>query len=121
MILNHPMLRAQIAQAFRRMGGKVFDIIRTPCDPNGQPTGEPEKVGEVYGVSYIDTAYRDSIHIDLPGVVSSGNNLPTVTAIPICKEAPREKDTLRCCGKQTKVLSVAPSGPVYTMTTEELI
>lgn len=119
--MYNPMLRAQIAQAFKRMGGKVIDIIRTPVDPNGQPTGEPEKAGELYGVSYIDDRYRAGLHIDLPGIVSAGNNRPTVTAIALCGVAPKEGDVLRCCGKETKVQSAAPSGPLYTLITQELI
>lgn len=119
--LNHPLLLAQIARTFRQLGAKQYELVRAPKDANGQPTGPPAVVGTVFGLSYIDPNYRDRIHIDLPGIMAGGANVPTLTCIKLCGEGPLQGDVIRCGDRETAALSVIASGPIFTITTEAVI
>lgn len=115
------LLRAAIAQAIRRLGGKTMDIVRVPTDPNGQPMGEAESVGRLYGAAYMDVYRGGSLKIDIPGIVTVGSNRPVVVGLLLCGEAPKPGDKLRFGDRETDVLSVAPSPGLYSMTVKELI
>lgn len=120
--LQERLVRGQIGIALRHMGAQNYEVLRTPRDPNGQPTGEPaEVIGQMYGMMYMDPALRQRIHIALPGVIASNNDAPSMVALKLCGETPQTGDVLRRNGKTTKVLSVILSGPVYTITAEEVI
>lgn len=114
-------MHAQITLALERLGAKHYDIIRTPADPNGQPTGDPQNVGRLYGLCYRDTAYQQRIHIDLPGVIAAGGGSPTLTGILLCGEAPRAGDLLQLGSRTTRVISADPAGPLYALAVEEVI
>lgn len=115
------MIKGQIALTFRRLGGKTYDILRTPTDLNGQPTGEGAIVGQLFGLCYRDVANRPNIHIALPGILADTNDIPTITALLLCGEAPQKGDILSINGKTTRMLSVNTSGPLHIATLEEVI
>lgn len=118
---NNPLIRAQLARILHHLGARQYELIRAPKDANGQPVGPPVVAGTVFGLSYIDPSYRDRIHIALPGTIAGASNMPTLTCIGLCGEAPQAGDSIRCGNQETKALSVIPSGPLYTITTEKVI
>lgn len=121
MTMDSPIIKAQIAKLLRQLGGKEYTLIRTPTDPNGQPTGQPQEVGKVFGLSYIDPGIRNRVHIALPGMITSTGDVPTLTAVHLCGAFPQEGDLIRRCDQETKAMSVVKSMPLIIITTEELI
>lgn len=121
MIVQSRMIRGQLYLTLRYLGGKSYEVLRTPKDPNGQPTGQAAVIGQMYGMIYIDPGIRQRVHIALPGIISGGNDIPTLAGLLQCGDAPQSGDTLRRGSKTTKILSAVTSGPLFTLTCEELI
>lgn len=121
MNLQEKMIRANIIAALRMMGGHDYDIIRRPRDPNGQPSGEPETVGRLFGCAYVRASDGYNLHIDLPGVITTDNNSPAMAAVLLCGEAPQEGDTIACGKKSTEAVRVYPSGPIWSLALRELV
>lgn len=119
--IQQKLIRSQISMTLKRLGAVVYDIIRTPADANGQPTGDPEQVGQMFGLCYRDTTYQTRVHIDIPGMVTTGGGSPTLTGLVLCGEAPRSGDTMQRGDKATRVISADMAGPLYTLAVEEVI
>ena len=117
---QNPAIKAQMARALRLMGAKAYQVIRTPRDPNGQPSGEPQEAGKIYGLCYKDADTRNRVHIAIPGMVVSGNE-PTLTAVLLCGSAPEKGDTIHRCGKESEAVNVIVAAPLVTITLQELI
>lgn len=115
------MIRGQITAAIRAMGGKEYDIIRQPRDANGQPSGAPAAVGRLFGLAYEKPSDSYNLHIALPGVITSDNNGPTMTALLLCGEEPQEKDTVSAGGKQTEIIKAYKTGPAWMLAIKELV
>lgn len=118
--LHALQIKALTAKTLRRMGAKQYTLLRVPKDLNGQPAGEAEEIGQIFGLSYMDAGIRNRVHIALPGVVSSGD-APTLACVLLSGNLPEPGDLITRCGKQTTALSAAVSGPLIIITTKELI
>jgi hypothetical protein len=119
--LQDKMIRANVIAALRRVGGHEYDLIRTPRDLNGQPSGPPAQAGRLFGYAYLKASDSHNLHIDLPGVITTDNNGPAMTAVLLCGEEPREGDTVSCDGRQTDVVKAYRAGVVWAMALKELI
>ena len=121
MELQDKLIRANVIAALRMVGGHEYDIIRTPRDLNGQPSGPPAQAGRLFGYAYIKASDSHNLHIDLPGVITTDNNGPAMTAVLLCGEEPREGDTVSCDGRHTEVIKSYRAGVVWAMALKELI
>lgn len=119
-MIQDPVIKAQVAKALRQMGAKTYQVLRIPKDLNGQPTGEAQEVGKIYGLCFQDASTQNRIHIDLPGVITRGSD-PSLVAVMLCGSPPQKGDLITKCGNQTSAVNVIISPPVLTITLEELI
>ena len=119
--LQDKLIRANVIAALRMVGGREYDIIRTPRDLNGQPSGPPAQAGRLFGYAYIKASSGYNLHIDLPGVITTDQNGPAMTAVLLCGEEPQEGDTVSCNGRQTDVVKAYRAGVVWAIALKELI
>ena len=59
---------ARIVGALVQAGARWTPVFRRPLDPNGQPMGDPERVGCILGMRYRRGS-SSTIKIDVPGII----------------------------------------------------
>lgn len=109
---------AAIAAALAKAGGKWTPVYRQPVDPNGVPTGGPERIGCMLGVRYTK-GQMSALTIDVPGIIVRPDT-PRFEGILAggCK-APRAGDTICVGGKRVNILDVMNAAPpLYVLTLE---
>lgn len=119
--LQEKMIKAGVVSALRAMGGHNYEIIHTPKDANGQPTGPPGKVGTIFGLAYIKASDSYNLHIDLPGIITTDNNSPSFAGVLLCGEPPQEGDKLECTDKSTDIVKAYRSGVLWSLAIKEMI
>lgn len=104
----NPFQRSQFRRILRQrlqdFSGAEHLIKRRRLDGNGQPTGEPETIGALFGVAYRKNQTSAGLVIDLPGIVATSDNTRHFAAVASDTVIPQEGDLIEIDGQDVVIM-----------------
>jgi len=93
----------QIHRALVVAGAKTIPVYRQPVDANGVATGEPQRIGCLFGMFYT-RGQRDTVLIATPGIVARTDTDRLIATACGCARSVSIGDTLFWGSRKYKVL-----------------